>query len=280
MTTTLRPAGPEEFLLDGGRGRDWLVCANGRPVGAVRTTARPLGSGWTGRIERLEIAPEGRRCGRGTVAALAAEEVLRGWGCHRAEVTVPVEAPSALALALALGYAETNRKLVKRIGQPPLPAAELTIRQIGPERFPQWLEEAKATYREHLVRAGLSELQARDTCEADHTHLLTAGHATPGVALRQLLCGADPVGSFWLSLREGALPDGRPLAWVMTVEVHPTRRGHGYGRELMLAAERACLAAGVHDLGLNVYTANHVAIALYDSLGYRPTCRVLAKTLP
>lgn len=279
MTTTLRPAGPEQPLPGGGRGRRWQVCANGRPVGALRTTARPLGDGWIGGIDELEIAPEGRRRGRGTVAALAAEEVLRSWDCHRVEVTVPVWAPEALALARLLGYTETNRKLAKRIGRLPEPAQELTVRPIGEADFPAWLERTRATYCEHLVSSGLTARQARDKCEAEDVHLLTQGHATPGVALRQLLCDGEPVGSLWVALRDELGPDGRPLGWVMTVEVDAARRGNGYGRELMLTAERVCLADGVHQLGLNVYSANHVALALYESLGYAVTRYVLAKPL-
>ncbi|MFI9272644.1 GNAT family N-acetyltransferase [Kitasatospora sp. NPDC052896] len=278
MTTTLRPAGPEQPLPNGGRSRLWQVCANGRPVGAVRTSADPVGHGFSGRIEGLEIT-DGRRRGRGTVAVLAAEELLRGWGCHRAEVAVPVEAPAALALARVLGYAETNRKLRKELGQPPALAPGLTLRPIGPVEFPDWLAEAKAEYRAQLVRSGLTPQQAHDKCEADHTHLLTEGPATPGVLLRQLLHGGTPVGSVWVALRDSLLPGGRPLAWVMTVQVAAAHRGLGHGRELMLAAERACLDAGVRDLGLNVYSDNRIASSLYESLGYRVTSRVLAKPL-
>ncbi|MDH6131117.1 ribosomal protein S18 acetylase RimI-like enzyme [Kitasatospora sp. MAA4] len=279
MTTTLRPAGPETSRPDGGRDRRWQVCANGRPVGTVRTGSHPLGPGWIGQIADLEIIAPQRRRGRGTFAMLAAEEVLRGWGCGRLELSVPADASAALALAGSLGYTETNRKLAKELGQPPACAPDLTLRRIGEAEFPRWLEHIRATYREHLVRSGLTPQQAYDKCEADHTELLAQGAATPGVALRQLLSGGGPVGSLWVDLKIGERPDGRPLAWVMTVDVDADRRGHGYGRELMLAAERECLAAGVRDLGLNVYSANTVAITLYESLGYRITSRILAKRL-
>ncbi|MFD7737879.1 hypothetical protein [Kitasatospora sp. NPDC059800] len=47
----------------------------------------------------------------------------------------------------------------------------------------------------------------------------------------------------------------------------------------MLLAERECLAAGVRDLGLNVFAGNEVAIRLYASLGYRVTNRIYGKPL-
>ncbi|GAB2739548.1 GNAT family N-acetyltransferase [Kitasatospora kifunensis] len=279
MTTTLRPAGPPTATPDGGADRRWLICSNGRPVGTVRTVARRYGSYLVGRIEGLAVTDAARRRGRGTVAVLAAEEVLRAWGCQRAEVTVPVQAPPAHALALALGYTETNLHLLKRIGQPAQPASGLTIRPIGAEDFPDWLEATKAEFRAQLVRAGLTEEQARQRCATEHTRLLRQGHATQDVALRRLLADGRAVGSFWLALDNGRLPDGSPLAWVMTVDVAPELRGNGYGRELMLAAERECLAAGVRDLGLNVYSGNTVALGLYTSLDYRITHWVLTKTL-
>ncbi|MFF7636927.1 GNAT family N-acetyltransferase [Kitasatospora sp. NPDC008050] len=278
MTTTLRPAGPQTATPDGGADRRWLICANGRPVGTVRTVARRYGSYRVGRIEELEVT-DGLRRGRGTVAVLAAEEVLRAWGCHRAEVTVPVQAQPALALALALGYVETNLHLLKRIGRPAPLGGGLTIRPIGPAEFPDWLAATKAEFQAHLRAAGFSADQAAQRCAAEHTRLLLQGHATQDAALRRLLVEGRPVGSLWLALDNGLLPDGSPLAWVMTIEVAPEHRGNGYGRELLLAAERECLAAGVRDLGLNVYSGNTVALGLYASLGYRTARRVLTKTL-
>jgi ribosomal protein S18 acetylase RimI-like enzyme len=278
MTTTLRPAGPEETLPDGGRSRSWTVCANGRRVGTVRTGATRYGSHLVGRIEDLEIT-DGLRRGRGTVAALAAEEVLRAWGCAKSELTVPVTATAAHALALALGYTETSRKLAKRLGRVPTPPPGLTVRPITPEEYPDWLAAIGVEYRAQLVRSGLTEHQAAERSRVDDDRLLPQRHATPGVALRRLLAHGEPVGSLWVALTGIRLPDGRPLGWVMNVEVAAERRGEGFGRELMLTAERECLTAGVRDLGLNVYSANRVAIRLYDSLGYLTTRRVLAKTL-
>ncbi|GAA1990493.1 GNAT family N-acetyltransferase [Kitasatospora viridis] len=277
MTTTLRPTGPEEPRPGGGRLRHWQVWANGRAVGKV-LIAEHLG---TGRIEGLEIT-EARRRGRGTVAALAAEEVLRGWGCHRVEVSVPTGASAGHRLARALGYTETSHHMHKRLSRPPLPRPELTTRPIGPEEFQDWLDGINRGYRDQLRRVGLTERQAAEKVAADVARLLPSLHATPGMAVHLLLVPGEPgpAGSLWLSLDNGRLPpDDRPLAWVMNVEVEPGRRGRGYGRELMLTAERLCLAAGVHDLGLNVYAANEPAHRLYESLGYRLTRRQYAKPL-
>ena len=279
MTTTLRPEGPESPTPGGGRTRLWQICANGRPVGGLRTTANPRGDRHWGTISELEIR-DGRGRGRATVGALAAEEVLRGWGCVRVDADIPEAAGPALRLAEALGYRERMRNMAKPVTAAPALPPDLTVRSVDESRYPAWLEKAKAGYLHDLRASGLSEEQARAKSDADHVQLLPQGAATPGVALRELY-GADgaPLGSLWLALRQRDLPDGRPLAWVMTVEVAPDRRGRGHGRTLMLLAERECAAAGVRDVGLNVFSSNEVAIGLYTSLGYRVTNRVLGKPL-
>jgi len=279
MTTTLRPERSEEPWPGGGRSRRWQICVNGRPVGGLRTTALPRGSQWWGEISELEVA-EGRRRGRATVGALAAEEVLRGWDCTRVDVSIPAEATAALHLAEALGYTERMRNMAKHLTQLPDLPGGLTARPIGAADYEAWLEAAKVGYLHDLRASGLTEPQARAKADADHVHVLPQGHATPGVALRRIHdAQGAPLGSLWVALRQSVLPSGAPLAWVMTVEVDPAQRGRGIGRALMLLAERECLAAGVQDLGLNVFSSNAVAIRLYESLGYRVTQRILGKSL-
>ncbi|WP_377268290.1 GNAT family N-acetyltransferase [Peterkaempfera sp. SMS 1(5)a] len=291
MTTTLRPDGPEEALPHGGRTRRYSVCANSRPVGGVRVTAQvPAGTRADGRpqlpqggIAELEIT-EGRRRGRGTVAVLAAEEVLRGWGCARVDVDVPEECPEALRLMLALGYRERTRNMVKHlVAEPPALPAGLRARRIGEAEFPEWSAAAEQGYAQDLLASGLSEEQARAKSAADHRMLLPDGPHTRDTVLRRLVpeqpADAEPLGGIWVQLRGHTLPDGEDLAWVFGVEVAEQARGRGHGRALMLLAERECLAEGVHHLGLNVFADNAVAIGLYSSLGYRITRRRLGKPL-
>ncbi|MFJ9948939.1 GNAT family N-acetyltransferase [Kitasatospora sp. NPDC091207] len=278
MTTTLRPEGPESPVA-GGRTRRWQICANGRPVGALRTTSVPRGPQLWGEISELEVT-EGRGRGRGTFGALAAEEVLRGWGCTRVDADIPEAAQVGRALAVTLGYTERMRNMAKRLDAPPALPAGVAARRIDSADFPGWLAAAKEGYLSDLVSSGLGAEQACAKSDADHLSLLPQGADSPGVALRRLYGDApDPLGSLWLALRVRDLPDGAPLAWVMVVEVAAAHRGAGHGRSLMLLAERECLAAGVRDLGLNVFTGNGVAIRLYESLGYRITNRVYGKPL-
>lgn len=279
MTTTLRPEGDEETVPGGGRARRWLIRVNGRPVGGLRTVALPRGDEWWGDIAELEVG-EGRRRGRATVGVLAAEEVLRGWGCTRVDVTVPEGAGGALALARALGYTERMRNMAKLLDGPAALPPGLRVRPVTADEYPAWLASARAGYLHDLRASGLGERQAAAKSEGDHRGVLAQGPDTPGVALRRLVdAGGRVLGSLWVHLRQEVLPDGSPLAWVMLVEVAEAQRGRGYGRALMLAVEQECLAAGVRRVGLNVFSGNAAAIGLYESLGYRVTRRVLGKPL-
>ncbi|MFW8746016.1 GNAT family N-acetyltransferase, partial [Mesorhizobium japonicum] len=77
----------------------------------------------------------------------------------------------------------------------------------------------------------------------------------------------------------GPNPDGVGPAWVFDIEVEEARRGEGWGRALMLEAERIARADGHAELGLNVFGSNAVARGLYESLGYQPTAIQMRKTL-
>ncbi|MFI2609059.1 GNAT family N-acetyltransferase [Kitasatospora sp. NPDC018619] len=282
MTTTLRPEGPETPTAAGGRTRRWLILSNGRPVGALRTTADPQGGQLWGRISELEIT-EGRGRGRGTFGGLAAEEVLRTWGCTRVDVAVPESAATARGLAVALGYTERALTMSKLLtAAPELPAGLSVCPFDRPAELRAWFEQSGEDYVRMLTQSGLTEEQARARIAAGRQDPAASDPEAPGSVVRRLHGaggGEEPYGLLWLQLRLRELPDGEPLAWVMKVEVSPAHRGRGHGRALMLLAERECLAAGVRHLGLNVFSGNEPAIRLYESLGYRITERLYGKQL-
>ena len=126
MTTTLRPdRAAAARRRRGAVPRATTVCVNSRPVGGDparhgrRASARRSAGSRTCGIEEPD-----RRRGRGTVAALAAEEVLRGWGCRRIEVDASRPTPRpALRLATALGYIERSRNMDQARSPTTAPAA-------------------------------------------------------------------------------------------------------------------------------------------------------------
>lgn len=282
MTTTLRPTGPEDPVRDGERSRSYDVCDNGRPVGALRLSARRTGPGGgpagepTGTIDLLEIEPAQRRRGRASVAVLAAEEVLRSWGCVRSEVRVPAEARAALGLAGALGYAEHSRTLVKelRADRASAPGCSRTAAAPG---------------------AGTGEV--RPLTPAEYRGWRTRAGAAPGTGiaaepdahavLRALVHRGSAVGALWLVVpggehgAAGAQSGGgasAPAA-VRCVQVAAGHRGRGHGRTLLLVAERECRAAGQRLLSFEVAAENTPTLGLCDALGYRTIRYRLGKPL-
>ncbi|MEU9849891.1 GNAT family N-acetyltransferase [Streptomyces sp. NPDC047985] len=279
MTTTLRPTGPIQEGTDGAKSRAYDVCDNGRPVGTVEIGTDPAFGTTAGVLRSLSIAESAwRRRGRGTIAVLAAEEVLRAWGCARVSVEVPADNEPAARLAAALGYVERGRNMIKDLGPtaPPLPEG-VAARPMTPEEFARWSEAAVDRYARSWSDRGVPPEQAMRKSRSDHTRDLPNGQSTAGAHFHVLVHGGEVVGHVWVTVRETGR--GEPAGYVFDVEVSEGSRGHGFGRALMLQAERIALGAGARSLGLHVFAENTPALRLYESLGYRTTRYHLAKPL-
>ncbi|WP_328497504.1 GNAT family N-acetyltransferase [Streptomyces sp. NBC_00414] len=265
MTTTLRPTEPLQRDGDGSLSRHYTVCVNSRPVGAIHLATRSGPESSVARIRELRIEEPDRGRGRGTVAALAAEEVARGWGCRRIEVSVPADAATALRLVTALGYVLRNRAMEKRLGDtaPELPAGSRG-RPMTEAEFEAWSVRAEEEHTRSRITRGVPEAEARAKSERDHATLLPDGLGSEGVDLSVLEHEGTPVGMLWLASRDG-------WAFVDRVEADERHRGRGHGRSLMLLAEARAFAAGHPGVRLNVSAGNTPAERLYESLGYETT---------
>ncbi|NGO41669.1 GNAT family N-acetyltransferase [Streptomyces ureilyticus] len=248
MTTTLRPAEPLQREADGALSRHYKVCVNSRPVGAIHLATHPLSGPSVAQIRELGIDEPDRRRGRGTVAALAAEEVARGWGCRRIEVSVPGAAEAALRLATALGYLPRERTMEKRLGGTPpvLPA--------GSRGRP------------------MTEAEARAKSGQEHATSPPAGLAIEDMAFSVLEHEGTPVGTLRLGARDGT-------AYVLDVETDERYRRRGHGRTLLLLAEAHAIAAGRNGIRINVPAGNTPAERLCESLGYETITYLLSKDL-
>ncbi|MGI5483789.1 GNAT family N-acetyltransferase [Streptomyces lavendofoliae] len=271
MTTTLRPAGPLQQTPDGARSRTYDVCVNSRRVGAVELGTLPgTGRRSAGVIRSLGVEEPDRRRGRGTVAALAAEEVLRGWGCDQVTASVPVGAEVALRMATALGYTERSRTMAKDLaGPPPGPPERIEVRPMTEAEFERWAVRSAERFARGWAEHGVPEDRARAKAEASRRRHLPDGLATEGAAVHVAALDGVPVGHLWTGRAES--PAGAEGAFVYDIEVADALRGRGYGRALMLFAERLALEAGERRIGLHVFVDNTRALRLYESLGYRST---------
>ncbi|MFD9320775.1 GNAT family N-acetyltransferase [Streptomyces sp. NPDC060053] len=273
MTTTLRPTEPLQRTADGALSRHYQVCVNSRPVGAVHLSTSTAFGADVAQIADLRIEEPDRGRGRGTVAALAAEEVARGWGCRRIELRVPADADTALRLATALGYVHRNRGMEKPLGAtaPRLPEGSRGRPMTEAEYLP-WLEHGVAAYAQSWADRGVPEDEAWARSRRDRERLLPQGRATENMLLSVLEQEGTRVGTLWVAIVGDK-------AFVYDVETDEAFRGRGHGRSLMLLAEARAIAAGKRVLGLNVFAGNTPAERLYESLGYLPVDYSMYKNL-
>ncbi|GAQ57923.1 GNAT family N-acetyltransferase [Streptomyces acidiscabies] len=278
MTTTLRPTEPlqREPGPAGRLSRRYQVCVNSRPVGTLHLGTHPGFGPTIARIEELRIDEADRRRGRATVAALAAEEVARGWGCRSIEVYVPVERGTdpatspGIRLATALGYVLRNRGMEKPLGTtaPPLPPG-LTVRPIAETEFRPFIESSYRNFAQECVERGITRAEA-DTRVARE---LPGAHLTlPGTTIDALEHPDGRLGTLWLA------PDG-DNSYIYDIEVTEEFRGKGYGRTLMHLAEARAIERGSTVIGLNVFADNAPAERLYESLGYETVGHGMYKAL-
>lgn len=272
MTTTLRPTEPLQHAADGARSRHYRVCVNGRPVGELRLRTHPVFGPSAAVVEDLRVDEADRGRGRATVAALAAEEIARGWGCARVEAQVPAGTEAAVRLATTLGYRHRNRFLEKRVDTAPELPPGGSGRPMTEAEFGPWLAAVKEGYAHSWSDRGVPRDEARAKSERDHDRLLPDGLASEDVVLSVLEHEGTPVGTLWLAV-------AGERGFVYYVEADARFRGHGHGRTLMLLAEAQTLAAGKPVLALNVFTGNTPAERLYESLGYRPVTYSMYKEL-
>jgi len=154
---------------------------------------------------------------------------------------------------------------------------DIDVSPMTAERFAGYVTTTEAAFARDLAASGRA---TADEAVKEAARQLRAelpdGLDTPGQSLFTASVGGVEVGTLWVGAR---LRGDRPHAFVLDVEVAEAYRRRGYGRQLMLAAEREARAIGADSVGLHVFGVNEGAIALYEQLGYRRVEEMLFRDL-
>lgn len=124
--------------------------------------------------------------------------------------------------------------------------------------FPSYVAERAAA--DH-VSLEVAEQYARGQL----TRLLPDGHLTVGHRFLRVLStdSGQKVGDVWFWI-----DSENKQAFLYYIAVLPEHRRKGFASAALTALEAMVRAAGCISLGLNVFSSNHGAIALYRKLGF------------
>ena len=149
---------------------------------------------------------------------------------------------------------------------------DVRLESMTEDQYRPWRADAEAHYARSVAASGRSaQAAARDAADT-YTRLLPDGSATPGHHFWYAYDGDRQVGHLWIKVTHDT-------AFVYNVAVEPDLRRRGYGRAIMLAAERWCHDNALTSIGLHVFAHNTGARALYEKLGFAETGRNMAKDL-
>jgi ribosomal protein S18 acetylase RimI-like enzyme len=148
------------------------------------------------------------------------------------------------------------------MGAAPLTATLVAFRD---DELATWLPVSLAEYVESRMGAGETREVATRIATEQRASLFPGGAPAPGHHLFRVVVDGERVGMVWLGPTADDDDVGR---YLFNVEIDADKRGRGYGRAAMRAAEAWAATQGATRLSLNVWGGNDVARSLYDSLGY------------
>lgn len=156
-------------------------------------------------------------------------------------------------------------------------AETVRLEPMTDEQFGPYRAAAEVHYAQSFIDSGsLPEEEAREQAASDFARLLPDGLASPGHHFFSAFDGDEEVGMLWLHLEQKS--DGLH-AFGYDFSVREDLRRRGYGRAIMLAAERWCGEQGVVGVGLNVFGGNVAAQSLYEQMGFQVTAVRMRKSL-
>lgn len=141
-----------------------------------------------------------------------------------------------------------------------------------------WAPRSQASYAADKMKANrLTKAEAEKIAHDDFKQMLPDGLGSKD---NFLFAAKDEsqkiIGFIWFCVR-GA--EGNRRAFVCDVIVEENYRGKGFGKKIMLLAEKEAQSQGLRRIGLHVFGFNETAIHLYKSLGYTTTDLTMEKDL-
>ena len=214
-------------------------------------------------VADIWVAPEHRRRGYGRLALGTAEEWARSRRARSIWLVTDPAQPSETALFAA--YPLRALQMIKELSGPDVLADGLKGRPMTDAEYADWRAAAVRGYAADIAASGSMPSEEAAVAAAEQTdQLLPDGLSTANHTFLCLCADGEAVATNWIGHHYGP-----GVSWVYGVEVHDGHRGKGYGRAAMIIGEQAALDAGDTHLALNVFGQNHVAISLYNAMGYR-----------
>jgi ribosomal protein S18 acetylase RimI-like enzyme len=153
----------------------------------------------------------------------------------------------------------------------------VTLRPMTIVEFDAWRDVAIRQHAEQTSRATGRSLEASlDDAAELLPKVLVDGINTRGMDFFVIVDVDDQeIGWLWI----GSSPDDPEAGFVWDIIIEQSRRGRGYGRAAMLAAEQFFAAKGKVRIGLQVAARNDVARRLYEAMGYQVTMTTMSKAI-
>lgn len=155
--------------------------------------------------------------------------------------------------------------------------SELVLRAMTQDEFPEYRQWQIEIYAAEKVAAGkCSPEEAMLESKEEVAKLLPNDLDSEGQFIFVAELGNEKIGTIWMNINKEFEV---PRAFGVYIEIEPTLRGQGLGRELMYATRQECRKLGARGFALSVFGHNSVARNLYESLGFEVTETLKKKVL-
>lgn len=156
--------------------------------------------------------------------------------------------------------------------------ATVRLSTMSEQDYEHFFETTVSEYADENVQAGYwSAADAPDRSRRELLRLLPDGVRTRGHHLYAVLDGTtgQVIGHVWIKIEEGL---GGRTGFIYALYLEKEFRGQGLGRATMREVDREAGRLGLRALALHVFSANQVALHLYERSGYQTRSVNMVKT--